>query len=184
MEIDMENINVKKSRAPKKMRTWKFNILDVIILAVLLLLIVGALSVLLPKSLKLLSNDDTVNITYTVVFTKVDEKFATNIADGQNATDRESGKIVGTVVGTPSIESYWEFVLKEDANGSYLLEREQYADIGKVNIAVTFTAEAEYSEGNGYTVNGIRIAANREYGLMFPGFEGAGVCSMVSVTGN
>ena len=184
MEIDMENINVKKSRATKKAKTWRFNILDVVILVVLLLLIVGSLAVILPKSMQLLSKSNTVNITYTVVFTKVDEKFASNIADGQNVTDKASGKILGTVVGTPSIESYWEFVLKEDGNGSYFLDREQYTDIGKINVAVTFTAEAEYSEGKGYTVNGIRIAADREYGMMFPEFEGIGVCSMVSVTGN
>ncbi len=180
----MDNTNVKKSRAPKKMRTWRFNLLDVIILALLVLLIVGTVAVLLPKTAQLLTGSDSVNITYTVVFNKVDETLAANIADGQNVTDRESGKLLGTVVGTPSIESYWEFVLKEDANGSHFLDREQYSDIGKVNITVTFTAEAKYSEGVGYAVNGIRIAADREYGMLFPEFEGIGVCSMVTVTQN
>ena len=180
----MDNVNVKRSRAPKKMRTWRFNILDVIILLVLVVLIVGAAAVLLPKSAQFISGNDSMNITYTVVFNNVDENLAANIADGQNVTDRESGKILGTVVGTPSIESYWEFVLKEDGNGSHFLDREQYPDIGKVNIAVTFTAEAQYSEGAGLTVNGIRIASAREYSMLFPEFEGVGVCSVVTVTQN
>ena len=180
----MENVNVKKTRGSKKTRTWRFNILDVVILVVILLCVAGILAVLLPQSGKMLSGGDKVNITYTVVFNKVDEALAANIADGQNVTDKVSGKLLGTVVGTPSIESYWEFVLKDEGNGSYFLDREQYPDIGKVNIAVTFTAEASYFEGNGYTVNGIRIAADREYGMMLPEFEGVGVCTMVSVTGN
>ena len=180
----MDNTNVKKSRAPKKMRTWRFNVLDAIILTLIVLIIVGAVAVLLPTTTQLLTGSDSVNITYTVVFNKVDETLAANIADGQNVTDRESGRLLGTVVGTPSIESYWEFVLKEDGNGSYFLEREQYPDIGKVNIAVTFTAEAKYSDGVGYTVNGVRIATDREYSMLFPEFEGIGSCSMVTVTQN
>ena len=180
----MENVNVKKTRGSKKTRTWRFNILDVVILAVIVLCVAGILAVLLPQSAKMLAGGDKVNITYTVVFNKIDEALAANIADGQNVTDKASGKLLGTVVGTPSIESYWEFVLKDEGNGSYFLDREQYPDIGKVNIAVTFTAEASYFEGKGYTVNGIRIAADREYGMMLPEFEGVGVCTMVSVTGN
>ena len=180
----MENVNVKKTRGSKKTRTWRFNILDVVILAVILLCAAGALAVLLPKSAEMFSGGDNVNITYTVVFNNVDEELAANIAGGQGVSDEASGKLLGTVVGTPGIESYWEFVLNDDGNGSYFLDREQYADIGKVNITVTFTAEASYSEGNGYSVNGIRIAADREYKMMFPDFEGSGVCTMVSVTGN
>jgi hypothetical protein len=48
-----------------------------------------------------------------------------------------------------------------------------------VDIIITVTATAEKSDV-GFTVDGMRIAIEAEYELVFPGFESKGVCISLS----
>ncbi len=180
----MEKTKAKKTRAARTQKNWKFNFLDIIILLLLLLFVAALVILMIPSATDFLGSEGDTSIVYTVVFSGVDESLAlsANIADGQTVVDEATGRVIGTVVGNMQTDPYYEFVSKEhvdeEGNSSVLLTRELYE--GKKDITVTLTANATYSEGKGYEVDGCRIACNKEYKMIFPGFTGSGVCTVVT----
>ena len=52
---------------------------------------------------------------------------------------------------------------------------------GKYNVIVTISADGEYKEGEGYSVNGRRIAVGEKMALRFPNYVGEGYCIALSV---
>ena len=50
----------------------------------------------------------------------------------------------------------------------------EYPD--RYDLVVTVTADAVFTEGVGYTVNGRRVAVGTQFYLMFPDYLGQGYC--------
>ena len=180
----MENtVNTKKLRTSKGQKNWKFNFLDAVIVLLLLLFATAAVILLLPQALDIIGGAGNVEIVYTVVFSEVDENLAltANIFDGQTVADKESGKLLGTVTGDALIDDSYQNVIVKGTNGGEILIESALLE-GKKTVTVTVTAKATYREGHGYEVNGCRIACNREYSMVFPGFTGKGVCTVITVS--
>ena len=183
MEIFMEEsrIKIKKPKLAAK-KGWRFNLLDLVIIFLLLLFATGCVIMLLPQVMDIIGGAGNTEIVYTVVFDEVDETLAltANIYDGQSAVDRSTGRVVGTVTGDALIGDAYQNVIANGSEGGMVLIESAVID-GKKTVTVTMTASATYSEGRGYEVNGCRIATNAEYEMMFPGFTGKGICTVVTV---
>ena len=103
------------------------------------------------------------------------------ISNGQIVTESEDGISLGYVLGAPESEPAYSYVLPE----GYSIENpvvEKTDDVlGRKNITVTVEAEAVYSEGSGYTVDGYRIAVGKEMNLRFPDYTAIGCCTDLTV---
>ncbi len=161
-------------------RPRRLNVLDVVIIVTTVLLVAIAIVWSTPRLQALFASNDTVQITYTVVFENVDESVYDRIMLDQTVIDAEGGRVLGSVALTPESVSYYDFVLEKDADGNDILKKQAHDELGK-NVTVTIRANAEYSEGKGYTVDGYRIAIGADMQLRFPGFSGTGRCNGISV---
>ena len=52
------------------------------------------------------------------------------------------------------------------------------------NLVVTVTATAIYTDGEGYSVGGERIAVGHKYNVSFPGFSGSAYCIELTTASN
>ena len=52
---------------------------------------------------------------------------------------------------------------------------------GKYNVLVTITSECTYVKGEGYCINGKRIAIGEKMSLRFPDYAAEGYCVSLSV---
>ncbi len=171
-----------KIKAARQTGSRRLNVLDVVIIVTAVMLIAVAVVWSVPRLQTFFTTNDTVQITYTVVFENVDESVYDRILLDQTVIDAESGRELGTVALTPESVSYYDFVLGTDAEGNDVAQKQPYDTLGK-NVTVTIRANAEYSEGKGYTVEGHRIAIGAEMQLRFPGFTGTGYCNGIAVIG-
>ena len=176
----MEKSKVKRTRASRSQKSWRFNFLDVVILLVILLFVASMVILYIPRVTDLLGSDGNKNIVYTVVFHGVDVN--SEISDQQRVVDKKSEQVLGMVDGSPETEDCYESVRTEvtDESGktSTVLRCEKVD--GKIDLIVTITATATYADGKGYEINGNRIAVGREYEMVFPGFTATGTCIAVS----
>ncbi len=164
---------------------WRFNILDALIILLIVAFVASAVVLLIPNVTELLGDKGDRQIIYTVVFSEVDEELAlaADIYDGQTVIDKSTGRVLGTVIGDALVDDSYEFVIKNGAlDDAPLLESGLYE--GKKTLTVTLTATATYNEGRGYEVDGCRIACDRVIEMIFPGFTGKGVCTVVTETDN
>lgn len=176
----MEKSKVKRTRTSRSKKAWRFNFLDVVILFVIVLFAASMVILFIPRVTGLLGSDGNRQIVYTVVFHGVDVN--SEISDQQRVVDKKTEQLLGMVDGSPETEDCYESVRTEvfDENGksSTVLRCEKVE--GKIDLIVTITANATYADGKGYEVNGNRIAAGREYEMVFPGFTATGTCIMVT----
>ena len=169
-----------KVKAKKHGSIGRFKVLDFIIIATVVLLVAVCVVLTVPKFQKMFLSDDTVQITYTVVFENVDESVYDLITLDQAVVNALDGSSLGTVALTPETVSYYEFILDKSSDGDYVAKKVALDSLGQ-NVTVTIRATARYNEGTGYTVDGCRIATGAELQLRFPNFVGTGYCNGVSV---
>lgn len=171
-----------KVKAKKYGFVGRFNVLDFIIITTVVLLVAVCIVLTVPKFQKMFLSDDTVQITYTVVFENVDESVYDLITLDQAVVDAVNGSSLGIVALTPETVSHYEFVLDQSSEGDPIAKKVAIDSLGQ-NVTVTIRATARYNEGTGYTVDGCRIATGAEMHLRFPNFVGTGYCNGVSVIG-
>ena len=172
----MEEIKTQKAREGKR----TFNVLDIIILLLAAFFVAVLVMFFFPRTADALAGGRTYDITYTVVFSGIDYDVAEDIVDNLQVVDKRSGAVIGTVTGVPTSETHYSLELRYDDAGTPVFERVEYSD--KIDLIVDITAKASYSEGNGYMVNGSRIACGREYGLRISSaFDGNAVCTLITV---
>jgi len=164
----------KKAKSEKKR---SFNVVDVI----LSLMILTFLSVVV---FLFASNTDfnwgmeqEVKLEYTVEIPGISHEMAAKISVGDQVLDSENNYVIGTVTNT-EVDDCVEYVYNEESGR---IEAVAYTDEGssssvRKNLLVTITANAQYTEGKGYTVNGYRMAVNQDMHLSFPGYTGEGQC--------
>ena len=174
----MDEIKTKQVREGK--RDLKLNVLDIIILLLAAFFITLLVMFFFPKTADALSGGRTCEITYTVVFKGIDYAVAEDILDNLSVVDKSSGAIIGVVTGAPTSETHYSLELRYDDSGAPTFEKVEYSE--KIDLAVDITATASYTEGEGYRVNGSRIACGREYGLRISSaFEGDAICTLITV---
>ena len=165
----------------------KFNVLDVIIIVAVAFVATIALMLTIPKIQHRAKADEKTRISYSVTFYDVDANIVEqlSISNGQTVTDAVSGIALGKVDGDKQIEEAYCYALNPvaDENGNYTVVKQKDV-LGKTNITVTIEADAVYSEGKGYEIDGYRIAIGKEMQMRFPNYMGTGVCTGFEILAN
>lgn len=161
--------------SPKTKKKRAFNIIDFLIVVAVVVALAILVYLFSPWSqIKKLWAQDKVTVDYTVVITDVDKSATTKIKKNDTVTDSVTKNPLGTVTGVEPSKNSTVLDYVKDENGDYIGVLKENPD--KYDITVHITAQADYEEGVGYTVNGCRIAIGEELFLRFPLFEHSGYC--------
>ena len=175
-EITSDKKTKKKASASEnKPGAFKFNFLDVIIVIMVLAIVLLIIFVYSPSRLIGAGGEETALI-YTLRISGVSSDYVTSISAGDIITD-ENGYSLGIVASDVEAEPYvtYEYIKKPDGNGTIVSVK--HPDL--VNLFITVSANAELN-ADGYYVDGMRIAVEKEYRIILPGFEAKGVCIAIS----
>ena len=164
----------KRLKADKKR---SFNTVDVILSLMILCFLVVVIFLFASNTDFNWRGEQEVKLEYTVEISEISQEMAAGIQIGDQVLDSKNNYLIGSVSNT-EIDDCVEYVYNE-ASGR--IEAVAYTDEGSTssvrkNLLVTITANAQYSQGKGYTVNGYHIAVNRAMQLCFPGYSGEGQC--------
>lgn len=158
-------------------RTGGFNLIDVLLIALVLVIIASLVYVFLPSSwLRSVLADEKVDIQYTVEIQGVDESFLENIKENDVVIDSVSKGNIGTVTAIDYSTQNKRLEYNETTQSGVLAVVPE-----KYDMLITITVKAEYTEGEGYTVGGTRIAVGELMNLRFPNFTSQGYCISVPV---
>ena len=180
MNSEKEKVTASYSRTTrtKGSKEGRFNFVDFFLLLIILAVIAALVVYIVPGlSEKLVDRDET-EITFTIEFKGVDEDFASNISVGDSVHDSSKNYLLGEVKAVESY-AYTVLIYNEETGAAEMREI-----AGKKNIIVTVTATAVYTDGEGYSVGGERIAVGREYYIRMSGFGGSAYCIGVSANAN
>ena len=167
---------MEENKSTKKIsKGSKFNILDLIIVVGILFIITALVVMTFPRFSDKAKLGKKVMVSYTLVFEAVGEDAFDKISIGDPLTDLKDGKALGKVSETPKIEPYYTYIMGTTPEGETVSEKKE-DHLGRSNITITVEAEAVYSEGSGYTVNGYRIAVGKEMNVRFPNYTNTGTC--------
>jgi hypothetical protein len=195
---------IQKNDKKSDKKKGKFNFIDFLLILIAALLVVAIVYVFLPSSwIKGMFADKSVDIEYSIEIIGVDQEFIDSldkyIKENDIVIDGVSKANIGTVKAVTDITPYTElkyqytgvgkveYVDKEDkpheldvivpTEGKGVLSTVE----GKYNIIVTITAKADFTEGDGYSVNGTRIAVGEKINARFPNYVCEGYCISVPV---
>ena len=173
--MNNNNTSVVQKNVTRKDAT--FNFIDFLLIVVILLIVAALIYVFLPSSLiKGLFADDTVEIQYTIEIKGIDENFLSNVKENDVVINAVSKSNIGTVTAVDYSTQYTILEYNEASQSGVLS-----VVPGKYNMVITINASAHYTEGEGYTINGTRIAVGEQISLRFPSFVGKGYCISVPV---
>ncbi len=167
--------NQNQSPTRNKNKRGRFNVVDFLLIVLALLLVGALIYVFLPTSLmKNITADNTQNVQYTIEIIGVDEEFLDNIKHNDSVIDSVSknglGKVHVVDIGTPYTQL--QYNEDDDGNGKAVLSPIE----GKYNVKVTISATAKFESGEGYTVNGTRIAVGEKICASFPDYVCEAYC--------
>ena len=159
----------------KKRSRKKFNFVDFLLIVVVLLITAGLVYLFLPSSLvKNITADKTVSIRYVVEIKSVDGQYIDNIAASQLVQDSVSKSEIGyveAVENNPYSELKYNLQQETDSGIGVLSPID-----GKYDLRITIIADAHYEEGEGYTINGTRIAVGERIYTKFPNYSCEAFC--------
>ena len=166
-----------KTTRAKKSREGKFNVVDFFLLLIVLAIIAILVVYFIPGASDRIAATDKTDITFTVEFKGVDSDFVANVNAGDTVYDSSKNFMLGTV---KAVENYAYTV--PVYNGSEVAEMREVE--GLKNLVVTVTASAVYTDEEGYSVNGERIAVGCAYNISFPHFSGEAYCIELTTGAN
>lgn len=167
-----------KTTRTKGSKGGRFNFVDFFLLLIILAVIAALVIYIVPGLSEKLTVHDEKEITFTVEFKGVDEAFASNISVGDAVIDSSKNYMLGTVKAVESY-AYTVLVYNDQAGVAEMREVPEMK-----NIIVTVSATAIYTDGEGYSVSGERIAVGREYYIRMADFSGSAYCIGVSASAN
>lgn len=160
----------------EKKRRGLFLLMDLL----LLLCIVSAafFLILAFTPLRLGTDAEQREVVYTVELAGVEKDFVSLLQEGDVVTDAATGVVIGTVseIRIRPYEAYTTLPTTDvDAElGKHVVRKTTNEDLN--TVTVTVRVGADYKVGEGYAVQGRRIAVGAEYELQFPAYAGKGVC--------
>ena len=170
MNENNNSIQQKKKRSRKK-----FNLIDFLLIVVILLITASLVYLFLPSSwVKNITADKTVQIRYVVEVKGVDGQYINNIAASQLVQDSVSKGDIGyveAVENNPYSELRYDQIKDPDSGIGVRSPID-----GKYDLTITITAAAHYEDGEGYTVNGTRIAVGERIYTKFPNYACEAYC--------
>ena len=154
----------------KKKKTGRFNLMDLILVLIVVLVIATVLYIFDPFAwIKGMTSKQEKNIIYTVEFVNVDEAFINKIQENDLVVDAVTKNTLGTVTVPDYNHQYTELQYVEQ-QGVLVSYPNRY------NVLVSISTAADYVEGEGYSVNSRRIAVGEKLSLRFPDFAAEGYC--------
>ena len=157
------------------------NVFDIFIIFIVLLAIALPIFGVHVSGLLGLSEDgEPCTISYVLVFSGVDSRFADAVATGDTALTEAGGEI-GTVTAcsrTPHRVLRYLPAQAEGESGVGVWTE----DASRVDITVTVTAQAAFQTGTGYMVGGEAFRVGDTLNVRFPGYFGAADCTDLRVT--
>lgn len=157
---------------PAKQKKGRFNLMDLLLVLIFVGIVLFVILVVDPFSLKLFGKEDHhVTLEYTLRIEDVEGAIIDKIQTRDEVVDSAIKISLGYVTAIendiPHTEPYYDS--KED-----VVSMKEYPD--RYDLVVTVTADAVFTEGVGYTVNGRRVAVGTQFYLMFPEYLGTGYC--------
>ena len=154
-------------------RAHRFTVLDGIILAVLLLIVAGAVYFIFFADVADGSaSEQTVPFAFTVECQNLADEFLSNGHVGDVVIDSVTKKEIGVVSAVENMP-FTQFVI------NYELESVEEKEIpGQSNLLITISVDAELGEF-GYHVDDYRIAVGTPHYLQMTQFVGEGYCISV-----
>ena len=171
------NAQYSKTTRVGKTKKSRFNVVDLLLVLIVLAVIAAVVLYFIPGAFKRLTATDETDITFTLEFKGVSEEFITNIKNGDSVYDAGKSYELGAV---KSVENYAYTTLVYNEEGVAEMK-----DVpGLINLIVTVQAKAIYTDGEGYSVSGERIAIGHAYDISFPNLSGSAYCIEISALAN
>ncbi len=154
-------------------RKFRFNIVDVLIILLVVAAVAVAAKFLIDRSSGSIGGDSKTVITYVVEFNNVEERFADSVKAGDSVQYDVKKVDFGTVVGVQA-SPYQIISFNYDEQTEVVTTVE-----GKITLTVTMEAEVTESD-RGFERNGSDIRVGQAYSLNFPNFASTGYCVKVT----
>lgn len=180
----MSNLSNTASHSAKRQKKG-FNFIDFLLIVIALCIIAGMVYLFSPVSfLRRLASKTEGMLDYTVEIQNVDIAFVEKIKENDIVVNSVTKSNIGTVTAVDHNTKYSVLDYQLDDNNT---EEEQYKGVmieypERYNIRVTISVSAEYVEGQGYDVNGVRIAVGEKLSLRFSDYVCEGYCIYVTPT--
>ena len=168
-----DNDNAMKLHAKGRI---KFNAVDFFVILIVVLAVAALVMYFLPGITERFASDGEAEITYVLEFRGVDSSFIANIQGGDKVYDAGQNFNMGVV---KSVETEPYRTLEYD---NVLGEAVMKDHPEMKTLIITVTASAIYTENEGYSINGERIAVGGKYNVRFPNFTGAAYCTHVKLS--
>jgi hypothetical protein len=173
INLESDNENSMKVNAKGRIR---FNVVDFFVVLFVVLVLVASVAYFIPEVTAHFAANGEVEITYVLEFRGVDDDFIANVLSGDNAYESSQNFSMGTVKAV-STEAYSSLEY-DNALGEAVLKDHP----AKKTLVITITSTAVYTEGEGYSINGKRIAVGAQYNVRFPNFSGSAYCTQVKLS--
>lgn len=164
-----------KSNDGGEKRARGINIVDVALIVVMLCLVLVAVEYFTSFSLSGIGGT-TRMIEYTLEFESVNGEMAQNVVTGNTVLSASGHKSLGKI---SAVSEQPAVAYVYDPTAGALEARELPVDAQghtRVRLRVTVKTEASYREGDGFSVNGVRISIGDSVGVGMEGFSGSGKC--------
>jgi len=162
----------------KSGKKGRFNLVDFFLIIIIVALIAAAVSYFLPGISKRFAGSNDVDVVYSLEIIGVEDKFVSNISVGDVIYDASNNYAIGTVKAVEQY-AYTEYYYNE-ATGT--VDIKEHPDLK--NIVVTVSTTAIYTNGEGYSVNGNRLAVGCVYNVRFPQYATTASCIELSAKSN
>ena len=165
------NINTPAKKSGQQKKKLKFNFIDFLLILLILAIIATVIYVFAPFSW-IEQRNGTIDLQYTIEIQAVDEVFIENIQENDIVIDSVSKNVIGSVVAVDYNTQY--SVLQYDESS-----REGILSVipDKYNLIITIsTDKAVFNDGEGYSINGCRIAVGEKINAKFPNYIAEGYC--------
>ena len=154
----------------------RFNVIDFFAVLIVILILAALAVYFLPGITGRFSSGGEAEITYVLEFRGIDDIFIANVQVGDNVYDASRSFNIGSVKSVETVSyktleydnSVGEAIMKDHSNQKTLI--------------ITVTASAIYTNGEGYSINGERIAVGGKYDVRFPNFTGSAYCTDIIVS--
>ena len=170
---ESDNENSMKVNAKGRIR---FNIVDFFVILFVVLVLVASVAYFVPELTERFGSNGEVEITYVLEFRGVDSEFIANVRADDKAYESSQNFAMGTVKSVVT-ETYTSLEY-DNALGEAVLKDHP----AKKTLVITITSTAVYTEGEGYSINGERIAVGAQYNVRFPGFVGTAYCTQIKLS--
>ena len=164
-------------KSKSRSNAGRFNLIDLLLIIIALVMVAAVVYVFLPTSwIKGVLSDDSISIQYTIEIQGVDEALLKNINENDVVIDSVSKSELGIVTAV-DYSTHYTMLQYDETKQSGVLS----VVPNKYNVIVTITADAEFISGEGYSVNGTRIAVGEAIKARFPNGAFEGYCISVPV---